>query len=119
MQPTPVEDPWEKLGMDLMGPLPRSEKGNTFLFVIIDYFTKWVEIFPLKDSKAHRLVTILKDDIFTRFGVPRELVSDRGPQFTGHEIANLCKTWGVTQKFTTSYHPQANLTERSNRTIKN
>ncbi|XP_030643721.1 butyrophilin subfamily 1 member A1-like [Chanos chanos] len=43
---------------------------------------------------------------------------DRGPQFTGHEMVNLCKTWGATQKFTTSYHPQANLTEWSNHTIK-
>uniref|UniRef100_A0A3Q1GSS6 Gypsy retrotransposon integrase-like protein 1 n=1 Tax=Acanthochromis polyacanthus TaxID=80966 RepID=A0A3Q1GSS6_9TELE len=118
MQSTKVEAPWEKLGMDLMGPFPRSKKGNRFLLVIVDYFTKWVEMFPLKDSKAHRITTILKDEIFTRFGVPQELVSDRGPQFTGHEMANLCRSWGVTQKFTTSYHPQANLTERSNRTIK-
>jgi hypothetical protein len=118
MQPTPVEEPWEKLGIDLMGPFPRSKNGNTFLLVLVDYFTKWVEMFPLKDGKAHRIVTVLKDEIFTRFGVPRELVSDRGAQFTGHEMNNLCKTWGVMQKFTTSYHPQANLTERSNRTIK-
>ncbi|XP_041953713.1 uncharacterized protein LOC121713267 [Alosa sapidissima] len=92
MQPTPVEDPWGKLGMDLMGPFPRSKRGNTFLLVLVDYFTKWVEMFPLKDGKAHHIVFILKDEIFTRFGVPRELVSDRGPQFTGHEMANLCKT---------------------------
>lgn len=78
MQPTPVEDPWEKLGMDLMGPFPHSKKGNAFLLVLVDYFTKWVEMFPLKDAKAHHIVTILKDEIFTRFGVPCELVSDRG-----------------------------------------
>lgn len=118
MQSTPPEGPWEKLGMDFMGPFPRSKKGNTFLLVVVDYFSKWVEMFPLKDAKAHRVVAVLKDEIFTRFGVPRELVSDRGPQFTGREVANLCKIWGVTQKFTTSYHPQANLTERFNRTIK-
>ena len=117
MQSTIVDGAWEKLGMDFMGPFPRSKKGNRFLLVIIDYFTKWVEMFPLRDSKAHRVITILKDKIFTRFGVPKELVSDRGPQFTGHEMGNLCKVWGVTQKFT-SYHPQANLTERANRTIK-
>lgn len=76
MQPTKVEGAWEKLGVDLMGPFPRSKKGNGFLLVIIDYFTKWVELFPLRDSKTHRITAILKDEIFTRFGVPKELVSD-------------------------------------------
>uniref|UniRef100_A0A3P9LFN0 Integrase catalytic domain-containing protein n=1 Tax=Oryzias latipes TaxID=8090 RepID=A0A3P9LFN0_ORYLA len=118
LQTTPVEDPWEKLGVDLMGPFPRSKKGNLFLLVIIDYFSKWVEMFPLKDSKAHRITAVFRDEIFTRFGVPRVIVSDRGAQFTGYEMAHLCKTWGVTQTFTTSFHPQSNLTERSNRTIK-
>lgn len=104
--------------MDLLGPLPHSKKCNSYLFAIVDYFMKWVELFPLKDRKAHCLVAVLKDKIFTQFGAPHELVSDQGPQFTGHEMANLCKSWGVTQKFTTSYHPQANLTERFNRTLK-
>uniref|UniRef100_A0A3Q2PKX2 Integrase catalytic domain-containing protein n=1 Tax=Fundulus heteroclitus TaxID=8078 RepID=A0A3Q2PKX2_FUNHE len=118
MQPTAVNEAWEKIGVDLMGPLPRSKKGNKYLLVTVDYFTKWVEMFPLKDSKTSKITCILKNEIFTRYGVPREMVSDRGPQFTSNEMASLCKTWGVTQKFTTSYHPQANLTERSNQTIK-
>lgn len=118
MQPTTVTEAWEKIGVDLMGPLPQSKKGNKYLLVIIDYFTKWIEMFPLKDSKTQKITSILKNEIFTRFGVPRELVSDRGPQFTSHKMEKLCRTWGVIQKFTTSYHPQANLTERSNRTIK-
>uniref|UniRef100_A0A8C7XZJ4 Integrase catalytic domain-containing protein n=1 Tax=Oryzias sinensis TaxID=183150 RepID=A0A8C7XZJ4_9TELE len=118
MQSPVAEAAREKLGIDLLGPLPRSRKGNVYLVVLVDYFTKWVEVFPLKDSNAHRIITFLRDDIFTRYKVPREIVSDRGPQFTSQEMLNLCKTWGVIQRFTTSYHPQANLTERSNRTIK-
>uniref|UniRef100_A0A3B3V397 Integrase catalytic domain-containing protein n=1 Tax=Poecilia latipinna TaxID=48699 RepID=A0A3B3V397_9TELE len=104
MQPTPVTEAWEKIGVDLMGPLPRSKNGNKYLLVIIDYFTKWIEVFSLKESKAQKITSILKNEIFTCFGVPQELVSDRGPQFTCPEMEN--------------YHPQANLTERSNRTIK-
>ncbi len=102
MQPTTVEGPWEKLGMERMGPFPRSKRGNKFLLVVVDYFTKWVEMFPLKDSKTTRIIPILKDEIFTRFGVPQELVTDHGPQFTGHEMANLCKAWGVTGSVTAS-----------------
>lgn len=51
-------------------------------------------------------------------GFPRYLVSDRGPQFTSQLMARLCDSWGVTQKLTTAYHPQTNLTERVNRTLK-
>uniref|UniRef100_A0A3P9JM97 Integrase catalytic domain-containing protein n=1 Tax=Oryzias latipes TaxID=8090 RepID=A0A3P9JM97_ORYLA len=106
------------LGIDIMGPFPRSKKSNTVLVVVVDYYTKWVEMFPLKDAKTPRLIRILREEIFTRWGVPKYLVSDRGPQFTSHLIKELCNSWGVIPKLTTSYHPQTNLTERFNRTIK-
>ena len=118
LQSTQVSQAGEALGIDLMGPFPRSKKGNTMLLVTIDYYTKWVEMFPLRDGKAQRLSAVLKDEIFTRWGVPEFLISDRGPQLTGGVFDDLCKAWGVKHKFTTSYHPQANLTERANRTIK-
>lgn len=86
--------------------------------VVVDFFSKWVELFPLRDGTTPRLVKILRDDIFTRWGVPQYLVSDRGPQFTSTLLTGLCKSWGVIQKLTTSYHPQTNLTERINRTVK-
>lgn len=65
-----------------------------------------------------KIVRILKNEIFTRWGVPKYIISDRGAQFTFNVLAELCKTWGTTQKLTTSYHPQTNLTERINRTLK-
>ncbi len=104
--------------MDFMGPFPQSKKQNTFLLVIVDYFTKWVELFPLRDGKIQKVVKILREEIFTRWGVPKILISDRGPQFTSSILSELCKTWGVIHKLTTSYHPQTNLTERVNRTLK-
>ncbi|MGH0151380.1 UNVERIFIED_CONTAM: hypothetical protein FKN15_026540 [Acipenser sinensis] len=101
-----------------MGPFPRSKKGNTCLVVIVDYYTKWVEVFPLRDGKTHRIVQLLTQEIFTRWGTPKYLVSDRGAQFTSGVLIEVCKKWGVTRKLTTSYHPQSNLTERVNRTLK-
>lgn len=118
MQSTEVTEPSHTLGIDLMGPLPLSKKRNTVLLVIVDYYTKWVELFPLKDSTTPKIVKILKEEIFTRWGVPRYLLSDRGPQFTSNLLGELCKDWGVGQKLTTSYHPQTNLTERVNKTLK-
>lgn len=70
------------------------------------------------DARTQKIVKILREEVFTKWGVPKYLVCDRGPQFTSSTLANLCKTWGCLQRLTTSYHPQANLTERINRTVK-
>ncbi|KAL7866093.1 hypothetical protein SRHO_G00113400 [Serrasalmus rhombeus] len=118
LQGTEIKEPGYMLGMDLMGPFPKSKRGNVYLFVIVDYFTKWIELYPLRDSKGHRLCKILREEIFTRWGVPKYVLSDRGPQFLSQLMADLCKTWGVIQKLTTSYHPQTNLTERVNKVLK-
>ncbi|MGH0159284.1 UNVERIFIED_CONTAM: hypothetical protein FKN15_038408 [Acipenser sinensis] len=118
LQSTSVKEPGEMLGVDLMGPFPRSKQRHQYLFVVVDYCSKWVELFPIRDSKTPKLVTILIQDIFTRWGSPLYLVSDRGAQFTSQLIKQVCRQWGVVQKLTTSYHPQTNLTERVNRTIK-
>jgi len=118
MQSTQAMEPGHTQGVDLMGPFPRSKKQNMYLLVIVDYFTKWVEMFPLRDSKTQKIVKILREEFFTQWGVPKYLVSDRGPQFTSGLLSEFCKTWGCVQKLTTSYHPQANLTERINRTVK-
>ena len=75
LQSTTVEEAGVMIGLDFMGPFPRSKKGHVYLLVIVDYFTKWVELFPLKDSKTHKVCQLLKDEIFTRWGVPKYMVS--------------------------------------------
>lgn len=81
--------------------------------------TRWtIELFPLRVAKAPQIAQILVEEVFTRWGTPAYLVSDLGAQFTSHLINEICKQWGVTQKLTTAYHPQTNLTERVNRTLK-
>ncbi len=118
LQSTPVVEPGYMLGVDIMGPFPRSPKQNEYLLVVVDYFTKWVELFPMRTAKASLIARILVEEIFTRWGIPAYLVSDRGTQFTSHLLDLLCKQWGVIQKLTTAYHPQTNLTERVNRNLK-
>ncbi|KAL6455418.1 hypothetical protein MHYP_G00361200, partial [Metynnis hypsauchen] len=118
MQSTPVVEPGYMLGIDLMGPLLKSPRQNEHLLVIVDYCSKWVELFPLRTAKAPQIANILVKDIFTRWGTPAYLVSDRGPQFTSHLLHSVCRQWGVVQKLTTAYHPQTNLTERVNRNLK-
>lgn len=92
LQHTQVHEPGHTLGMDFMGLFPLSKKQNTYLLVIVDYFTKWVELFPLRDSKTRKIVKILREEIFTRWGVPKYLVSDRGAQFTSKVLSELCRS---------------------------
>jgi hypothetical protein len=119
MQSSPIGAPWEVLYMDLMGPYVKSYPGGySYILVVIDDFTKWVEIVPLKDATTIRIGKVLEESIFCRYGMPKTLVSDNGTNFTSNVMAYLCSQWKVKQRFTSPYHPQSNLTERANRTIK-
>ncbi|XP_073808802.1 adenosylhomocysteinase isoform X1 [Danio rerio] len=118
LQSVPIVEPGYMLGMDIMGPFPRSSRQNEYLLVIVDYFTKWVEVFPMRTAKSNTIVRILIEEIFTRWGTPAFIVSDRGRQFTSNLLDQLCKQWQITPKLTTAYHPQSNLTERVNRNLK-
>ena len=119
MQQTVVNHPNEMLGIDLMGPFPPSRgTRNEFLLVVVDYYTHWVELFPLRKATASAIALILRREVFTRFGIPDQILSDRGPQFISGIYKELCTYWGVIAKLTTAYHPQTNLTERVNRTLK-
>jgi transposase InsO family protein len=119
MQSSPIGSPWEILYMDMMGPYVKSHPGAyTFVLVVIDDFTKWVEIFPLRDATAARIGKVLEESLFCRFGMPKTLVSDNGTNFTSNIMKYLCNQWNIEQRFTSPYHPQSNLTERANRTIK-
>ena len=106
------------LGVDLMGPLPRSPSRNEHLLVVVDYFSSWVELFPLRRAISPVIVQLLRKDIFTRWGVPQFILSDRGSQFVSSLFQELCSSWGAVSKLTTAYHPQTNYTERVNRTLK-
>lgn len=66
------------LGVALMGPFPRSTKQHEYLMVIVDYFSKWVEFFPLRSARAPAIAKILVEEVFTRWYTPTFLVSDRG-----------------------------------------
>lgn len=106
------------LHVDLVGPLPTSQ-GMTYIFTIIDRFTRWIEAIPLPDAHATTCAQALLQHWISRFGVPTDITSDRGRQFTSILWADLGVLLGIKTNHTTSYHPQANgMIERVHRQLK-
>jgi len=105
--------------VDLVGPLPTSEKGHSYLLTMIDRTTRWPEVAPLVGITAQEVADTFVATWVARFGVPDFVTTDRGTQFTGSTWQCLCKTLGTRHVVTTAYHPQANgLVERFHRQLK-
>ena len=114
----PPSDRFRSLHVDLVGPLPESH-GMTYLFTIIDRFTRWPEAIPLPDAHASTCASALLHHWVARFGVSEDIVSDRGRQFTSNLWSELNKLLGIDTNTTTAYHPQANgMVERLHQQLK-
>ena len=101
-----------------MGPLPITERGNKYILVVTDLFSKWVEAFPLQVTDGLTLTSILMDEVICRYGVPQQLHSDQGSNLNAEVNQKLCQLLGIERTRTTAYHPQGNgQVERFNRTV--
>lgn len=118
MQLHEVLEPWHTIGIDIMGPFPTTSRQKKCLLVIVDYFTRWIEIFPMRTTTSTDIAQILINEVFSRYGLPKYILSDNGPQFVSNVFEDFCNSFGIEQKFTANYHPQSNMTERVNRTLK-
>ena len=104
--------------VDLVGPLPLSQ-GCSHLLTVIDRFTRWPEAIPLARTDATSVGRAFALHWVARFGVPIDMTSDRGPQFTSDIWRALSETLGTKLHRTTAYHPQANgIVERFHRSLK-
>ena len=114
----PMDEPFSRIAIDIVGPLIRSEQGNRYILVACDYGTKYPEAIPLKTIDAETVAYALVD-MFSRTGIPREILSDQGSNFMSALMQNLCSMLGIRKLKTTPYHPQANgLVENFNGTLK-
>jgi hypothetical protein len=93
------------LHVDLVGPLPTSKHGENYIFTVIDRSTRWAEAIPLPSTTADSCAMALVRGWVSRFGVPAQITSDRGPQFAGAVWAAFCKQMGIKHVMTTAYHP--------------
>lgn len=111
------EMPWQLIFVDLIGPLPRSKNGYKHIFVVVDSFSKFVRVKPLREATAKSIVDFLKAEVFLTFGVPQIVVSDNGKQFISNEFKLLMKQFKVKNWYTSKYHPQSNAVEAANKTL--
>ena len=118
LMPIPVDHPFQIVGVDIME-LPLTAKGNKYLVVFQDLFTKWPMAFPTPDQKTERIVRLLVEQIVPLFGVPEALLSDRGTNLLSVLMQDVCKLLGIKKLNTTVHHPQCDgMIERLNRTLK-
>nr|GFB98541.1 reverse transcriptase domain-containing protein [Tanacetum cinerariifolium] len=109
-----IFDVW---GIDFMGPFP-SSKGNKYILVSVDYLSKWVEAKALPTNDARVVVKFLKS-LFSRFGTPKAIISDRGTHFCNDQFVRIISKYGVTHHLSTAYHPQTSgQVEVTNRRLK-
>nr|GEY25925.1 reverse transcriptase domain-containing protein [Tanacetum cinerariifolium] len=118
---TPITAPWPfyKWGIDIAGPFPEGPEKVKFLIVAMDYFTKWIEAKAVATITGGQVKKFVWDNIVCRFGIPGEIISDNGKQFSDNPFKDWCDKLNITQRFTSVKHPQFNgLVERANRSLR-
>ena len=105
-------------GIDFMDPFT-SSYNNKYILLAVDYVSKWMETIATQTNEAKVVLKFLKKNIFTRFGMPRALISDEGSHFCNKWVETLLLKYGVCHRIALAYHPQTNgMAEVSNREIK-
>eukprot|EP00253_Pinus_taeda_P008815 PITA_08815 len=118
LNPQVTLEPFEKWALDFVGPINPPSNQRVYILVCTDYMTKWVEAKALIKANEEALLTFLFEEIFVRFGLPRELVTDGGPPFNSHGFKDTLQKYHIKHKMTTPYHPQANgQVESTNKVI--
>lgn len=113
-----ISFPWSNLQIDWIGPVPKSSRGNKYLLTVTCAFTKWIECLPAPNDTAETTALLLMNHVFSRWGLPLSIDSDRGTHFTADVMKALWEMLGVEAKFHIAYHPQSSgQVERANQTI--
>ena len=108
---------WHTVGVDVLGPLPQTKKGNKYVIVITDYLTRFVLAVATRDQTAETTAHALMEK-FLEYGLPERLITDNGPNFRSRVLAQMCHHLRTAHLFTTPYHPQFDgLCKRFNRTM--
>ena len=115
----PVVNLFQRWGIDVMGPLTTSVGGKSYVILAIDHFSRWVVAKAVETPTAEETVRFVRENIIFNYGIPEELISDQGANFTSRLFQEFAARSGITLKRTSPYHPQTNgATERANQLFK-
>ncbi|XP_072174277.1 uncharacterized protein [Diadema setosum] len=117
---TPViDEPFHRVAVDLVGPIkPATTRGHRYILTLVDYATRYPEAVPLRNIDTPTVAEALLS-IYSRVGFPKEMLTDRGAQFTSDIMREVSRLLSIRHVTTTPYHPQCNgLVERFNGTLK-
>jgi len=111
--------PFSRIGVDVVGPLPTTMRGNCYLLTVVDHLTRYAEAFPMKEATTIEIADIIIKNVICRHGLFDVMVSDQGGTFVSELATYIYKQLGINKRVTTAYHPQSNgVTERFNGTLK-
>jgi len=119
LQPTIVGEPFERIAIDISGPFHHSKHGHRYIMAVIDYFSKFLVLIPLRRIDTETIARKLFHHWITIFGVPLRIHTDRGTNFESDLFQSMCSLLGIKKTRTSPYYPQSDgLVERVFRTIK-
>ena len=112
-----LSEPFEVLAFDLVGPFPKAKNGYRFVLTAVCMGSKWPEAIPLKSQTARAVANGMLE-IFSRTGIPLQLLTDQGSQFLGSLVTHLCRDLRIDKLRTAPYHPECNgVVERMHGTL--
>ena len=114
----PSAQPLDRLFNDFVDPLVRTKMGNIAILVLVDAFSKFVALYPVRSITARVVLECLERTFFPAYGTPKSIVSDNARVFCHKSFKDLCFRWGFQHVTTTPYFPQGSLAERVKRNLK-
>lgn len=113
-----IRGPWDTVAIDVMGAMPRSNKGFCYLVVFQDRLTKWVECRAVRKADGVSITRAFRELVVNRFGCPKTVITDNGTEFVNKLFRSQLAALGIHHQTTPPYTPQANPVERVNRVLK-
>ena len=110
--------PFENVQVDIVGPLPRTSKGNEYIVTLVDLATRFVHAVALRSVSAKAIVKVLVD-FFSFVGLPQKVQTDGASYFVGKVFSSFLASQGINHSVSSPYHPESlGALERSHRTLK-